>query len=150
MKKINKQRDLEESLQDLHKRSVQMREELEEDNDYGDTGDERYIEHQQLLDEYELLQAYIKDLKEISKESSQSLKHTAHRKMVEIGKKILLANSKFCLKFHLVESVNPYEKNAISSSSPLGIAILGKKVGDIIRVCTPHGIIKYSILGMEQ
>jgi transcription elongation factor GreA len=43
---------------------------------------------------------------------------------------------------------NPME-NKISNESPVGKALLGKKVGDVIEVPVPDGISKYEILGIR-
>ncbi|MCK4260641.1 MAG: transcription elongation factor GreA [Halanaerobiales bacterium] len=52
--------------------------------------------------------------------------------------------------YHLVGSVEADPLNCkISNESPLGKAILGKKVGDIVDIHAPIGIIKYEILGIS-
>jgi transcription elongation factor GreA len=43
---------------------------------------------------------------------------------------------------------NPMEKR-ISHESPLGSALLGKKIGDIVEVDAPVGKIRYEILGVK-
>ena len=48
----------------------------------------------------------------------------------------------------LVEKV--LEKNKISNESPVGHALLGKKVGSLIKVDTPDGCIKYQILDIHR
>ena len=41
-------------------------------------------------------------------------------------------------------------KNKISNESPLGAAIVGKRVGDIIEVHVPAGVLKYKILTIRR
>ena len=38
----------------------------------------------------------------------------------------------------------------ISDESPFGKAMLGKKVGDVVEVEAPFGIVKYEILKIEK
>lgn len=46
------------------------------------------------------------------------------------------------------DEINP-SKNHISIDSPMGKAILGKKVGDEIEINSPSGMHHYQILGIE-
>ena len=46
------------------------------------------------------------------------------------------------------DEINP-SKNHISIDSPMGKAILGKKVGDEIKINSPSGMHHYQILGIE-
>lgn len=41
-------------------------------------------------------------------------------------------------------------ENKISNESPIGIALIGKKVGDIVEVQIPDGISKYEILEINR
>lgn len=41
-------------------------------------------------------------------------------------------------------------KNKISNESPVGAAIVGKRVGDIIEVHVPAGVLKYKILTIRR
>ena len=40
--------------------------------------------------------------------------------------------------------------NKISNESPLGAAMLGKKVGDIVKVEAPIGIVEYKIVSVKN
>jgi transcription elongation factor GreA len=53
-------------------------------------------------------------------------------------------------KFFIVGEweANPTQKK-ISHSSPLGVALLGKKVGDKVEVTAPAGKILYTIVSIE-
>jgi transcription elongation factor GreA len=52
-----------------------------------------------------------------------------------------------------VQIVSPHEadvfKNKISIESPLGRALVGKKVGEIVKIKAPNGAFKYKILGIQ-
>ena len=42
-----------------------------------------------------------------------------------------------------------FTKNKISTTSPVGKALLGKKKGDVIEIKVPAGIIKYEVLDLK-
>lgn len=42
-----------------------------------------------------------------------------------------------------------FQKKKISTTSPVGKALLGKKIGDIVEIKVPAGILKYEVLGIE-
>jgi transcription elongation factor GreA len=52
-----------------------------------------------------------------------------------------------------VELVGPgqedYEKNRILTSSPRGQALLGKKIGDVVEINVPRGVLRYEVLGIS-
>ena len=68
--------------------------------------------------------------------------------MVELGDKVLIQNQDGKIEqFIIVGSAeaNPVE-GKISNESPVGQALLGKKVGDKLEVPTPAGVLKLSIM----
>ncbi|SHH19037.1 transcription elongation factor GreA [Thermosipho atlanticus] len=52
-----------------------------------------------------------------------------------------------------IQIVTPHEadvfQNKISIESPLGRALVGKKVGEIVKIKAPNGAFKYEILGIQ-
>lgn len=72
---------------------------------------------------------------------------------VTLGSTILLEDMEFGdkLEYTLVGSAeaDPTD-NKISNESPVGQAILGKKVGSIVEVNVPAGILRYEILGIKR
>ncbi|WP_291571056.1 transcription elongation factor GreA [Clostridium sp. UBA4548] len=54
-------------------------------------------------------------------------------------------------EYHIVGSAeaDPME-NKISNESPVGKALIGKKVGDIVEVIVPDGINKYEVLEIKR
>lgn len=72
-----------------------------------------------------------------------------HNDSIDIGSTIevkdLDSNKK--RKYMLVSSVeSDPENNKISDESPMGRALLSRKVGDEIKVKTPHGLIRLKVL----
>lgn len=68
--------------------------------------------------------------------------------VVEVGDKVLIQNQDGKIEqFTIVGSTeaNPIE-GKISNESPVGNALLGKKIGDEIEVLTPAGVLKLMIM----
>ena len=76
---------------------------------------------------------------------------TSHGKShVDVGCKVTLTINGKKETFHLVGEweANPMEKK-ISHSSPLGKALLGKKVGEKVEVDAPAGKVLYKVVNIE-
>ncbi len=73
----------------------------------------------------------------------------AHRATkVEVGSLVTVSEGKDKKgqEFHIVGSAEADPKEGrISNESPVGIALLGKRVGDAIQVNVPKGILRYTI-----
>ena len=73
---------------------------------------------------------------------------------VSLGNWVVLKNLKTGEEFK-VRIVTPQEadifSNKISEDSPVGKSLLGKKVGDVVKVQTPSGVVEYQIaaIGLE-
>lgn len=50
----------------------------------------------------------------------------------------------------VAEAESDFELNKISSSSPVGAALLGHKVGDVVEVKVPAGILEYKIIKISR
>ena len=72
-----------------------------------------------------------------------------HSDVVEIGSTVVLKDIEFDEDFEYTivgsAEANPAE-NKISNESPVGKAILGKKLNDIVEVTVPAGVLKYQIV----
>jgi transcription elongation factor GreA len=70
--------------------------------------------------------------------------------MVAVGRTIVLETQKDKITYSLVgaEEVN-FAENKISHESPLGQALIGKKVGDIVEVKAPAGVVKYKVIEVK-
>lgn len=75
------------------------------------------------------------------------VKKTTDSGMVEIGSRVLIANGKIESEYTIAGSYESDPANkTISHISPIGKAIMGKKVNDKVQVLTPSGTISYTIL----
>lgn len=72
---------------------------------------------------------------------------------VSIGSKVLVKDLEFDeeMEYVLVGSAeaDPYE-GRISNESPLGSALIGHAIGDIVEVSVPDGVIQYEILKIAR
>ncbi|MDR7870928.1 MAG: transcription elongation factor GreA [Tissierellaceae bacterium] len=72
---------------------------------------------------------------------------------VSIGSKVLVKDLEFDeeMEYVIVGSAeaDPYE-GKISNESPLGSTLIGGKVGEIVEVSVPDGVIKYEILKIAR
>lgn len=145
-------RKLEEELETL--KSVKRREvaerikqaiefgDISENSEYDDAKNEQaFIEGKILTLEKKLRNAKVIDDKDIPAD------------VVSLGSRVLLKDLELdeVEEYILVGSMeaDPTE-NKISNESPVGKAILGKKVGTVVEVDVPAGVLKYEIVGIKK
>lgn len=104
--------------------------------------------------EQEFLQGRIEELEEILKNATISVKSDAptdgSKRVVDLGCKVTVAAGGKQQTFHVVGDweAKPAEKK-ISGSSPLGSALMGKRVGDRAEVDAPAGKIVYTVVEVD-
>lgn len=145
-------RKLEEELEML--KSVKRREvaerikqaiefgDISENSEYDDAKNEQaFIEGKILTLEKKLRNAKVIDDKDIPVD------------VVSIGSKVVLKDLEYdeVVEYVLVGSMeaDPTE-NKISNESPVGKAILGQKVGTVVEVDVPAGVLKYEIVEIKK
>lgn len=114
---------------------------LSENSEYDEAKNEQaFVEGRIIQLENMLRNANVVDESEISLES------------VSVGSFVKVKDYDFDeeVEFHIVGSAeaDPME-NKISNESPVGKALIGKKVGDIVDVPVPDGISKFEILDIR-
>ena len=99
-------------------------------------------------EELEFLDGRIAELEHVLKNAI--VIHKSHKKTVDLGTKVTLTGNGTRLMFHIVGEweADPKEKK-ISHESPLGSALIGKKVGDTVEITAPVGKVLYKILSVE-
>jgi transcription elongation factor GreA len=115
---------------------------LSENSEYDEAKNEQaQLEEKILKLEMTLRKAKIIDEDEISKD------------IVTIGATVKVKDVEFdeIVEYTIVGSAeaDPYELK-ISNESPVGKSLLGKKVGDIVKIQIPDGITKYEILEIKR
>lgn len=107
-------------------------------------------DYQSAREELEFLDGRIDELEEVVKNAQVVSVEGGGRSGVGVGTKVTLkANGKQTV-FNIVGEweADPMNKK-ISHDSPLGVALLGKNVGDKAEVEAPAGKIQYEILAIE-
>lgn len=113
--------------------------------EYGDLSEN--AEYHSARDDQELLQARIAEIEEILV-NAKVVKHTLSTSKVGMGSVVTVSikGKKKQLSFHIVgEFETDPTQNKISSVSPLGLALMNKKRGDVVTVNVPAGQVEYVI-----
>lgn len=74
-------------------------------------------------------------------------------KTVQVGNVVRVLDMEFDeeVEYTIVGSTEvDLSKNRISNESPIGVALLGKKVKDIVDVQAPAGVLKFKILAIKK
>lgn len=96
-----------------------------------------------------LIDERIKEMEEVLKHS-QIASQPNNLSIVELGETVIVQSANGQSEFTIV---GEYEAdpthNKLSISSPIGKALLGKHIGDIVEVNTPAGKISYTIIKIK-
>lgn len=136
--------ELKEELIDLKSvRRLEVAERLKRAKEYGDLSEN--AEYQEAREQQEAVESRIDELDEIVK-NAVIIKKTGSE-FVDLGCEVEVEVNSKPKKFSVVGSneAKP-EEGMISNESPLGRAIIGKKVGDTVMVKAPIGEITYRIV----
>ncbi len=140
-------------VRQLEARLENLKKKLQELNDYADDafkGLSTYsdMEFTQVLRERLNLQTEVLQIKHILNHI-EVLKNETHAQ-IEPGCRVKMQNHVVCYMFQLVD---PVEANIhvgkVSTDSPLGRSVLGKKVGDEIAIRAPSGEIRFFIKSIK-
>lgn len=118
---------------------------------YGDLSEN--AEYHSAKEEQELTETRIGDLQDILANST-IVKQTGKTSAVGMGSlvsvQIAQKGAKKKKEFQIVGEYEADPKsNKISSASPIGKALMGKKKGDVVEVKTPAGVASYEILEIK-
>jgi transcription elongation factor GreA len=143
---------LEDELQDLKvNRRKEVAEKIKEARELGDLSEN--AEYDAAKDEQRDIEARIEEIEKILKNVEVVDEDEVDTSKVSIGCKIILKDLEFDdeLEFKIVGSTEANSlKGKISDESPVGKAISGKKVGDVVEVETQEGMIKYQIMKIQK
>jgi transcription elongation factor GreA len=105
-------------------------------------------DYQSAREELEFLDGRIEELEEVIK--TASVANVSKADGVDVGTKVTVKADGSKVVFNIVGEweADPANKK-ISSESPLGKALVGKKVGDRVEVEAPAGKLTYEILAIE-
>ena len=104
-------------------------------------------------DEQRDIEARIEELEKILKNAEVFVEEEADLDKVSIGCQVKILDCEFDeeLTYKIVGSTEANSlKGKISNESPVGKALLGKKIGDTVTVTTPAGEFEYKILSIHR
>jgi len=136
-------RELEVELEELKGRRGAIAEKIAEARDYGDLSEN--AEYDAAREEQGLVESRIAEIEDILL-NAEIIKSSKSSKIV-LGSKVELKTGKKTVTYTVVGPVeaDPLE-GKISNESPIGEALMGKKVGDTATITTPKGDITYEIV----
>ena len=145
-------RKLEDELQDL--KVVKRREiaqKIKEAREQGDLSEN--AEYDAAKDEQRDIEARIEEIEKILKNAEVVVEEEVDTDTISIGCKIKILDCEYDeeLEYKIVGSTEANSlKGKISNESPVGRALIGKKVGDIITVETEMGELSYKVLEIQR
>jgi len=143
-------RRLEEELHYLKSRRREIAERIKAALEFGDITENS--EYEEAKNEQAFVEGRIITLEKMLRKARIINRDAGAADTVVIGSKVLLRDLKNEreVEFTIVGSAesNPSEFR-ISNESPVGKAILGHKVGDVVKVKAPAGVIEYQILEIK-
>jgi len=139
---------LEELKLELHElktvKRLEIAERLKRAKEYGDLSEN--AEYSEAREQQDALESRIDELEDITKNAS-IIKKSSCQEVVDLGCEVQVEYKGKAKIFTIVGSneAKP-EDGLISNDSPIGQAIIGKKVGDSVKIKTPAGEMIYKIL----
>lgn len=139
--------ELEQELEGLKSQRGEIAEKIKTARDFGDLSEN--AEYNAARDEQGQVESRIAEIEEILLNSTVITAAKADGK-IHVGNKVTLKWAKGTVMYTIVSSVeaDPAEKK-ISDESPIGQALLGKKVGDAVEISTPSGSVSYKVKNIE-
>lgn len=135
-------RELEQELAELKPRRSEVAEKIAEARDFGDLSEN--AEYDAAREEQGLLETRIAEIEDIL--NNADIIKSSGRKVVGLGSRVELKTGKKTVTYTVVGPVeaDPLE-GKISNESPIGIALVGKKLGDAVTITIPKGDVTYEI-----
>ncbi|MBO5247306.1 MAG: transcription elongation factor GreA [Eubacterium sp.] len=143
---------LEEELQDL--KVVKRREiaqKIKEAREQGDLSEN--AEYDAAKDEQRDIEARIEEIENILKNAEVVVEDEVDLDKISVGCMVRILDIEFDeeLEYKIVGSTEANSlKGKISNESPLGRALIGSVVGDIVKVDAPVGELSYKVLAIQR
>lgn len=136
-------RELENELKALKGRRGEIADKIAEARDYGDLSEN--ADYDTAREDQALVETRIAEIEDILA-NAQIIKSTGSSK-IGVGSVVELKSDGKSVTYTLVGPVeaDPLE-GKISNESPIGIALMGKKVGENATITTPRGSMTYEIV----
>ncbi|MGL5260263.1 MAG: transcription elongation factor GreA [Lachnospiraceae bacterium] len=145
-------RKYEDELQELKVvRRKDVAQKIKEAREQGDLSEN--AEYDAAKDEQRDIEARIEELEKILKNAEVIVEDEVDLDTINIGCRIRVLDVEFdeeC-EYKIVGSTEANSLNGkISNESPVGRALMGKKIGDIVDVETQAGVFQYRVLAIER
>jgi len=138
---------LTQQLVDLKKKQDHLISQIEDVAQPDESGEDGLVT--QLKEELELTNNKIDEIEE-SLEISQVISNKINCDSIQVGCKVRIKVSSSTKEFHIVSHLeSDPSANKISDQSPLGMALIGKKLHDEIEVDAPVGKIIYKVVSIK-
>jgi transcription elongation factor GreA len=142
----------EDELHDLKVvRRQEVAQKIKEAREQGDLSEN--AEYDAAKDEQRDIEARIEELEKILKNAEVVLEDEVDLDKINIGCKVRILDIEYGeeMEYKIVGSTEANSlKGKISNESPVGKALLGKKVNDNVQVETPAGVVSYKILEIQR
>ena len=143
---------LEDELQDLKVvRRKEIAEKIKEARDQGDLSEN--AEYDAAKDEQRDIEARIEQIEKILKNAEVVLEEEIDLDKINIGCNVRVLDLEYNEEeeYKLVGSSEASSlQNKISNESPIGRALIGARIGDVVTVEAPAGEIKYKVLSIHR
>ena len=140
---------------ELHERKVIIRKEIadkiKEAREQGDLSEN--AEYDAAKDEQRDIEARIEEIEKILKNVEVVVEEEVDLDKISVGCSVKIYDEEFDeeMEYKIVGSSEANSlKGKISNESPVGHALLGHKVGDVVEVETQAGVIRYKILSIHR
>ena len=145
-------KELEDELQDLKvNQRREIAQKIKEAREQGDLSEN--AEYDAAKDEQRDIEARIEQIEKILKNAEVVLDEEIDLDKISIGCLVRVLDVEYDEEeeYKLVGSSEASSlQNKISNESPFGQALIGAKVGDIVEVEAPAGVIKYKVLSIHR
>lgn len=143
---IEGKKDLEKELEILKDRRGEIADKIAEARDFGDLSEN--AEYDAAREDQGITETRIAEIEEILK-YAKVIKNSGKGK-VQLGSVVGLKLGKKTPTYTVVGPVeaNPLESK-ISNESPIGKALMGKRIGDSVEIETPKGKLVYEIISLK-
>ena len=138
-------KELEAELAELKGRRGAIADKIAEARDYGDLSEN--AEYDAAREEQGLVESRIAEIEDIL--LNATIIAATKSSSIKLGSKVELKTGKKTVNYHVVGPVEADPlAGKISNESPIGLALIGKKVGDTAVITTPKGAIKYVVVSV--
>lgn len=145
-------KSLEEELHDLKvNKRREVAQKIKEAREQGDLSEN--AEYDAAKDEQRDIEARIEEIEKILKNAEVVVEDEVDVNVINIGCKVTILDLEYDeeMEYKIVGSTEANSlKGKISNESPVGKALIGSKIGDVIEVETQSGNIKYKILKIDR